>query len=1360
MSLLEPPARRRAVAHDAGSDEPAPAVGKRTRTGGLRGPDPDEHLALALTAGHAQATRLAAAIAARDFEAAFIAAMASRRSLELARASAPAVRDGAARLAALELTLAPLLARAPEEDLRAYEERFRGGSVLDALGWTSSDVGARSCPAWDAARRRWEGRGNGSPVGASLGELEDDLGAGAPLDAATAARMSSRLGADVGHARIHEGAGARAKADAVGAAAFTVGPHVVMGAPATDELLAHELAHTLQQKDADRSRPIAHEDAGAESNADAVTERGAAATRSGVQLQRMPFGKAREAATAGAARPGAAPLAATVPGEIRIDADGDRREELVLRFSTTETETRMVVSRVNGEPSEARELRWKLRPSTGFGRFAQVLQVTDGHSPTIVECGDDRIRISPARIAAGRATYAIETPDQKATLEFAAASLAPLVVQSGARRKDADRTSYDLELGEYRDRFRFQLEANPSRATFTIRPLSGQHPIGAADVSLNTWAQSLTLVAGDPRSIRFNLGRGNDDLVLYDRLEGKRDPAAERTHTLTLVGPGVAKETSVRFAAESTLRPRDDVDSVLALQGDQGGFDTLLANVHAHLTLARKQALGRGLISRATYDAWERLAILFAQLDGQRKSSLVDPKKRVDPGLKTHTAVAALTLQGHLHDDTAKAPKAYDRGLLKNKWTGMGGHAQYGHGFDLHKAILDEKWGKVYERYRALVDGLDRWIEDTLRPHSREEGLQQASARELAGALEDIAPHSPVRVRATYTPKEAPDKHIPLNLFVYRDEKSWHLRDVTNPKNIFDDTIARTEDRVPPHELFEKLDWNKHFPAGEIRYRIPGGRDGTVACNGKKLWYEWFTEVAAWLGVAALFMTGAGMGAAAAVSLVGAAASGAIGAVGDLADHASHNKLSATVVVLDLAQVVAGVATSGQVITGRMLRAASAAASSSGSAAAWSRLATLGDTYLAFSVASAASNTLTLAVTTAETIEVLRAVITDPNLTPSQRRDTLLRIVSQLALAGSLTLMSIHGDLAPVVREGGAIQIANQGGIPVAVPGGQKVPRPSSNEPAPRMTKLAVGSERRHVDRHGAWLTELNTKLSPEEARWLRLLTYGKPPAEIHAMFDGDLEIAVAKARRSNLPNDLIKLRNTLSDDARKAFDAKWEDIVRGDANPDTSRINSFRKFLAAMKARSAGDLSSGLQKHAQPALDRITRAPEIAPYPREWNEKFKQESNATFARRLEEFRGTIDRSPQGAGGEGAVFVGGDETRALKRWFKSRLKDFQSAIDRLRAYRDTINNNPQISKHVEVVRIYEVGDDWILRDWIKDSVEIRSAPESELSRKASIDALQASTNAIERDLAKKLNERSANVHWSPSRAKMIVIDTQ
>jgi hypothetical protein len=55
---------------------------------------------------------------------------------------------------------------------------------------------------------------------------------------------------------------------------------------------------------------------------------------------------------------------------------------------------------------------------------------------------------------------------------------------------------------------------------------------------------------------------------------------------------------------------------------------------------------------------------------------------------------------------------------------------------------------------------------------------------------------------------------------------------------------------------------------------------------------------------------------------------------------------------------------------------------------------------------------------------------------------------------------------------------------------------------------------------------------------------------------------------------------------------------------------------------------------------------------------------------------------------------------------------------------------------------------------------MRHAPESEPARTAAIEALRASTGSIEKDLLRKLEEKSANVHWSPSRGKLIVIDTQ
>lgn len=85
--------------------------------------------------------------------------------------------------------------------------------------------------------------------------VDSVLGApGRPLDPLTQEFMASRFGADFSDVRVHTGAQAAQSAAEVGARAYTVGSNVVFGSgqydPASEDgrrLLAHELAHTLQQ---------------------------------------------------------------------------------------------------------------------------------------------------------------------------------------------------------------------------------------------------------------------------------------------------------------------------------------------------------------------------------------------------------------------------------------------------------------------------------------------------------------------------------------------------------------------------------------------------------------------------------------------------------------------------------------------------------------------------------------------------------------------------------------------------------------------------------------------------------------------------------------------------------------------------------------------------------------------------------------------------------------------------------------------------------------------------------------------------------------------------------------------------------
>ena len=85
-------------------------------------------------------------------------------------------------------------------------------------------------------------------------------GRGAPLEPAVHAEMSAALGHDFGDVRVHTDPLAGALARSVQARAFTTGADVFFGAgeyaPASAQgrgLLAHELAHVIQQRGAPTS---------------------------------------------------------------------------------------------------------------------------------------------------------------------------------------------------------------------------------------------------------------------------------------------------------------------------------------------------------------------------------------------------------------------------------------------------------------------------------------------------------------------------------------------------------------------------------------------------------------------------------------------------------------------------------------------------------------------------------------------------------------------------------------------------------------------------------------------------------------------------------------------------------------------------------------------------------------------------------------------------------------------------------------------------------------------------------------------------------------------------------------------------
>jgi len=140
---------------------------------------------------------------------------------------------------------------------------------------------------------------------AQASPLATEIGPGQPLAGEVGARFGDAFGSDLSDVRVHTGAEAARKTSAEGAAALTVGRDIAFapgeyqpGTPRGDALLAHELAHAEQQKEARGGAPVSGESAGHEQDADRATvaamarlhggaaDRAQPALRSGFQLQR------------------------------------------------------------------------------------------------------------------------------------------------------------------------------------------------------------------------------------------------------------------------------------------------------------------------------------------------------------------------------------------------------------------------------------------------------------------------------------------------------------------------------------------------------------------------------------------------------------------------------------------------------------------------------------------------------------------------------------------------------------------------------------------------------------------------------------------------------------------------------------------------------------------------------------------------------------------------------------------------------------------------------------------------------------------------------------------------------------------
>jgi Domain of unknown function (DUF4157) len=149
---------------------------------------------------------------------------------------------------------------APVREPSAPDRLYAGGP----LGRLAGDIGNRGMGRMAARMRDGEGLLPGGRVHPDVeAAIAAVQGAGRPLERSVSERLEAGTRSRVSDMRVHTGDYAADLARAVSARAFTVGRDVFFGAgeyqphsSAGRQLIAHEAAHVVQQRDAPQAGPL------------------------------------------------------------------------------------------------------------------------------------------------------------------------------------------------------------------------------------------------------------------------------------------------------------------------------------------------------------------------------------------------------------------------------------------------------------------------------------------------------------------------------------------------------------------------------------------------------------------------------------------------------------------------------------------------------------------------------------------------------------------------------------------------------------------------------------------------------------------------------------------------------------------------------------------------------------------------------------------------------------------------------------------------------------------------------------------------------------------------------------------------
>lgn len=561
-------------------------------------------------------------------------------------------------------------------------------------------------------------------------------------------------------------------------------------------------------------------------------------------------------------------------------------------------------------------------------------------------------------------------------------------------------------------------------------------------------------------------------------------PASVGKQTLTsqLVAPAAGP-------VAATATPAIPDDEILGHQARLATTDVEIPALEGALLASRLDAVKHGLLSRTTLDASLALSNAMTQLQPAAATG------RVNGLLQQRAAVAAQQMFAALQREAGgdahfKLQPSPDRTALSHNpytqetrittfalWWSTSNTASRLE--DLPQRIRAGHWTEALRDYRALINGLDLWIADQLRQQgdpARGDAHQHAS--QILTGLEQIAGKHAKRVPALFHPDSATIAKeraagrpaadaIPMNVYFWKDPRDGkgHLYDLTTLGRPHEQAIDGEPTVTALATFFEEV---ARYPEGEVRYTLPGGAAGIAATTGKTKWYEWVGYAGLAVAAVGLGLATAGASVPATLCFAAGAVAGGLSAGGHLLDTARLGTATTATVVLDVAQLAASFTGFGA--TAITIRAGGATTALTSSR--W---------FVPLLGATAGADVVQLVALTDVTFVELTNLERGAG-SPEDKQRAITILLGQLALAGGLAVLSVHGARNARTLAGQPLELIDQHGTKLLRTVGDSTSEPvheptraRSPEDGAAPTNASPTPSREHVVDHDQATPRLQT---------------------------------------------------------------------------------------------------------------------------------------------------------------------------------------------------------------------------------------------------------------------------------------------